>query len=42
MKHRHYTKGDLIKLHEAIIRLSLAGLLTDSQKEQAKAKLLKL
>lgn len=41
MERKHYTQDDLIKLHEAIIKLSLAWLLTDRQKEQAKNKLLK-
>jgi hypothetical protein len=39
---KHYTKGELTKLHNAIVLLALSGLLTDSMKEHAKYKLLKL
>lgn len=39
---KEYTKGDLTKLHNAIVLLSLNGLLTDSMKEHAKYRLLKL
>lgn len=41
MKTKPFTKGEALKLHTAIIRLALAGLLTDNQKEQIKTKLLK-
>lgn len=42
MEQKLYTKGELTKLHNAIVLISLAGLLTDSMREHAKYRLLKL
>lgn len=42
MKHKHYTNAELIKFHNMVISLALAGLITDNQREQIKTKILKL
>lgn len=39
---RTYTKSELTKLHNAVLLLALTGVITDSMKEHAKYRILKL